>query len=147
MKAESPSLPGPLAGRSIALIFERESLRTRVAFEVGIAQLGGHPIFLQQETIGLATRESVNDIGRVLSGYCAAIVARTTKHQTCVQLAESAGVPVVNAMTDLVHPCQVLADAMTLRKPGGSARRSRSPTSAMATIWPIRGLSWPRNSH
>jgi ornithine carbamoyltransferase len=117
-KAEPPSLPGPLAGRSIALIFERESLRTRVAFEVGIAQLGGHPIFLQQETIGLATRESVNDIGRVLSGYCAAIVARTTKHQTCVQLAESAGVPVVNAMTDLVHPCQVLADAMTLQEAG-----------------------------
>lgn len=118
LKVEPPSLPGPLAGRSIALIFERESLRTRVAFEVGIAQLGGHPIFLPRETIGLATRESVNDIGRVLSGYCAAIVARTTKHQTCVQLAESAGVPVVNAMTDLVHPCQVLADAMTLQEAG-----------------------------
>lgn len=118
MKAEAAPIPGPLAGRSVALIFERESLRTRVAFEVGIAQLGGHPIFLQQETIGLVTRESVYDIGRVLSGYCSAIVARTTKHQTCVQLAESATVPVVNAMTDLVHPCQILADAMTLQEAG-----------------------------
>jgi ornithine carbamoyltransferase len=118
IKSEPPDGPARLARQSIALIFERESLRTRVAFEVGIAQLGGHPIFLQQETIGLATRESVYDIGRVLSGYCRAIVARTTKHQTCVQLAESASIPVVNAMTDLVHPCQVLADAMTLQEAG-----------------------------
>jgi len=118
IKAEPLPSPGPLARQSIALIFERESLRTRVAFEVGIAQLGGHPIFLQQETIGLATRESVHDIGKVLSGYCRLIVARTLKHQTCVQLAESADVPVVNAMTDLVHPCQILADAMTLQEAG-----------------------------
>jgi ornithine carbamoyltransferase len=110
--------PLPLSRRSVALIFEKESLRTRVAFEVGIAELGGHPIFLQQSDIGLATRESVNDIARTLSGYCTAIVARTSRHQTCVQLAESASVPVVNAMTDLVHPCQILADAMTLQELG-----------------------------
>ena len=108
----------PLAGKSVALVFERESLRTRVSFEVGIAQLGGFPIFLQQETIGIATRESVHDIGSVLSQYNELIVARTTKHQTCIQLAESATVPVINAMTDLVHPCQVLADVFTLKEMG-----------------------------
>jgi ornithine carbamoyltransferase len=107
-----------LARRSVALIFEKESLRTRVSFEVGVAQLGGHPIFLQQETIGIATRESVHDIGAVLSRYNDIIVARTVRHQTCVQLAESAGIPVINAMTDLLHPCQILADVFTLQEAG-----------------------------
>jgi len=118
LKSGSPLSFTPLAGKSVALVFERESLRTRVSFEVGIAQLGGFPIFLQQETIGIATRESVHDIGSVLSQYNELIVARTTKHQTCVQLAESATVPVINAMTDLVHPCQVLADVFTLKEMG-----------------------------
>ena len=107
-----------LARKSVALIFEKESLRTRVAFEVGVAQLGGHPIFLQQDTIGIATRESVHDIGVVLSRYNEIIVARTIRHQTCVQLAESAVVPVINAMTDLLHPCQILADVFTLQEAG-----------------------------
>ncbi|MEW6512181.1 MAG: ornithine carbamoyltransferase [Bacteroidota bacterium] len=107
-----------LARRSVALVFDKESLRTRVAFEVGAAQLGAHPIFLQQETIGIATRESVHDIGAVLSRYSDVIVARTTRHQTCVQLAESATVPVINAMTDLLHPCQILADVLTLQEAG-----------------------------
>lgn len=108
----------PLTGKSAALVFERESLRTRVSFEVCIAQLGGFPIFLQQDTIGMATRESVHDIAAVLSQYNELIVARTTKHQTCVQLAESATVPVINAMTDLLHPCQILADVFTLKEMG-----------------------------
>jgi ornithine carbamoyltransferase len=105
-----------LAGRSVGLVFERESLRTHVSFEVGINQLGGHPIFLRQETIGMATRESVHDIAQVLSQYVALIVARTVRHQTCVQLAESSSVPVINALTDLVHPCQILADVLTLQE-------------------------------
>lgn len=108
----------PLTNKSAALIFERESLRTRVSFEVCVAQLGGHPVFLQQETIGMATRESVHDIGAVLSHYNELIVARTAKHQTVVQLAESATVPVINAMTDLLHPCQILADLYTLQETG-----------------------------
>jgi len=106
----------PLSGKTAALIFEKASLRTRVSFEVGIAQLGGHSIFLQQEAIGMSTRESVHDIASVLSQYNDLIVARTAKHQTCVQLAESAAVPVINALTDLVHPCQVLADVFTLQE-------------------------------
>jgi ornithine carbamoyltransferase len=116
MKAGELDARQPLANKAVALIFEKESLRTRVSFEVGIAQLGGHPIFLQQETIGMATRESVHDIALVLSQYAALIVARTLKHQTCIQLAESASIPVINALTDLLHPCQILADAMTLQE-------------------------------
>lgn len=105
-----------LAGRSVGLVFERESLRTHVSFEVGIVQLGGHPIFLRQESIGMATRESVHDIAQVLSQYVALIVARTVRHQTCVQIAESSSVPVINALTDLLHPCQILADVLTLQE-------------------------------
>jgi ornithine carbamoyltransferase len=115
----------PLAGKTVALIFERESLRTRVSFEVGIVELGGHPIFLQQGTIGMATRESVHDIALALSQYVSLIVARTIRHQTCLQLAESATVPVINALTDLVHPCQVLADALTLQERGKLTPTSR----------------------
>jgi ornithine carbamoyltransferase len=114
-----------MKGRSAALVFERQSLRTRVSFEVGIVELGGHPIFLQQETIGIATRESVHDIARALSQYVSLIVARTVRHQTCVQLAESASVPVINALTDLVHPCQILADALTLQELGKFARSTK----------------------
>jgi len=115
----------PMLPWTASLVFERESLRTRVSFEVGIAQLGGHPIFLQQETIGMATRESVHDIGLILSQYCELIIARTIRHQTCVQLAESATVPVINALTDLVHQCQILADAFTLMEHGCFSPSSR----------------------
>jgi ornithine carbamoyltransferase len=118
LKGGEAQKASPLAGRGVALVFERESLRTRVSFEVGIVELGGHPIFLQQETIGMATRESVHDIAQALSQYVSLIVARTIRHQTCVQLAESATVPVINALTDLVHPCQILADALTLQELG-----------------------------
>jgi len=118
VKAQRDDTFFPLKGKSAALIFERESLRTRVSFEVGILQLGGHPIVLQQETIGMSTRESVHDIAQVLSQYNDLIVARTTKHQSCVQLAESASIPVINAMTDLLHPCQILSDAFTLLELG-----------------------------
>jgi ornithine carbamoyltransferase len=87
-----------------------------VSFDVGAAQLGAHTVFLDHERIGLSTRESVHDVALTLSGYCDLIVARTINHQTLVQLAESARIPVINAMTDLLHPCQVLADAATLKE-------------------------------
>lgn len=118
IKSDPQGSHASLANKSAALIFERESLRTRVSFEVGILQLGGHSIVLQQETIGMAMRESVHDIAQVLSQYNELIIARTTRHQTCVQLAESAVVPVINAMTDLLHPCQILSDAFTLQELG-----------------------------
>lgn len=118
LKAAPPQTTGPLFRKSAALIFERESLRTRVSFEVGVTQLGGHPVVLQRESIGMATRESVHDVAQTLSQYNDLIIARTVRHQTCVQLAESSTVPVINAMTDLLHPCQILADALTLREMG-----------------------------
>ena len=118
LKRGEPGNYVPLSHKSAVLIFERESLRTRVSFEVCVAQLGGHPVVLQQETNGMATRESVHDIGSVLSHYNELIIARTVRHQTVVQLAESATVPVINAMTDLLHPCQVLSDIFTLRELG-----------------------------
>ena len=114
MKHERPSKFRPLADKTAALIFEKPSLRTRVSFEVGILQLGGHSIFLPQQDIGVATRESVRDIAEVLSRYNDLIVARTMKQETVEGLAVYATIPVINALTDLLHPCQVMADAFTL---------------------------------
>lgn len=108
----------PLKGKSIAMIFQRPSLRTRVSFEVGINQLGGYPVVLSQEGIGVGTRESVADIALLLSRYCDGLVARLFDHAVLTELAASAPVPVINALTDLSHPCQVLADLYTLRQHG-----------------------------
>lgn len=108
----------PLARKTAVMIFECPSLRTRVSFEVGIAQLGGHTVVLDDSTIRMASRESAHDIGAIVSQYADLVIARTVRHQSCVQLAESATVPVINAMTDLLHPCQVLGDIATLMAAG-----------------------------
>ncbi|HEV8537634.1 MAG TPA: ornithine carbamoyltransferase [Bacteroidota bacterium] len=104
----------PLAHKTAALIFEKPSLRTLVSFEVGIAQLGGQSVYLSQQSIGLATRESVRDVAEVLSRYNDLIVARTMQHATVEELGEHATIPVINALTDLLHPCQIMADVYTL---------------------------------
>jgi ornithine carbamoyltransferase len=106
----------PLSGRVVTQIYQKPSLRTRVSFEVGIRQLGGETIVLSQEGIGLGTRESTYDVATVLSGYGDMIVARLFSHQTLLELARHATVPVINALTDLSHPCQVLADLYTMRQ-------------------------------
>jgi ornithine carbamoyltransferase len=106
----------PLAGKSIALVFDKPSLRTRVSFEVGIARLGGTTTCLTGTEIGLGGRESVADIARTLSRYVDAIVIRTLSHDVLTQLAEAADVPVINALTEWEHPCQALADLLTLRE-------------------------------
>ncbi len=103
-----------LAGRTLAMIFEKPSLRTRVTFEVGIAQLGGHAVYLAPPDIGLGTRETVPDVAQNLSRWVDIIMARTFSHQTIVELAQHATVPVINALSDLLHPCQILADCVTL---------------------------------
>ena len=118
MKRNSRSGFRPLEGKTAALIFEKQSLRTHVSFEVGIAQLGGQAVFLSQQQIGVQTRESVKDIAEVLSCYNDLIIARTMKHETVEELAVSASVPVINALTDLLHPCQIMADVFTLREKG-----------------------------
>jgi ornithine carbamoyltransferase len=109
-----------LAGRSVALVFERPSTRTRISFEVGVAELGGTPIVLRGDELQLTRGESIPDTGHVISRYVHAIVIRSGSHEAVVELAESAEVPVVNALTPLHHPCQALADLLTLRERFGS---------------------------
>ena len=106
--------PARLAGKSLAMIFEKPSLRTRVTFEVGMTQLGGHPVYLTPKDIQLGERESVADIARNLERWVDLIMARTFSHATLVELARSARVPVINGLSDLLHPCQVLTDCFTL---------------------------------
>ncbi len=105
--------PRPLEGKAVACIFTKESLRTRISFEVGINQLGGHPIYITDKEIKLGQRESVADAARVLSRYVGLIMIRTFAHTDVTELAKYATVPVVNGLTDLVHPCQILGDYFT----------------------------------
>jgi ornithine carbamoyltransferase len=112
----APQWPAVLAGRSVALIFEQPSTRTRVSFEVGIARLGGHPVVLAGRDMQLGRGESIEDTARVLSRFVDAIVIRTVDHQKVATLARHADVPVINALTHDHHPCQGLADLMTIRE-------------------------------
>jgi ornithine carbamoyltransferase len=105
-----------LAGRSIALVFEKPSTRTRISFEVGVAELGATPIVMRGDEMQLSRGESVGDTARVLSRYVDAIVIRSGSHEAVAELAAAAEVPVVNALTPLHHPCQALADLLTLRE-------------------------------
>ena len=105
-----------LAGRSIALVFERPSTRTRISFEVGVAELGATPIVLRGDEMQVSRGESVGDTARVLSRYVDAIVIRSGSHEAVAELAAAADVPVVNGLTPLHHPCQALADLLTLRE-------------------------------
>ncbi len=105
-----------LAGKSVALIFEHPSTRTRVSFEVGIAELGGTPVVLRADEMQISRGESIGDIGRVLSRYVHAIAMRTSSDETLAELADAADVPVINMLTPLHHPCQALADLLTLQE-------------------------------
>jgi ornithine carbamoyltransferase len=117
--------PEILRGQTIAMLFEKPSLRTRVSFEVGMKQLGGTAIYLSQAEVGLGQREPVKDVARVLSRYVSGIVARTYAHEALVELAEAADVPVINALSDDEHPCQALADLLTVREKKGRLRGVR----------------------
>jgi len=103
-----------LAGKSMAMIFEKPSLRTRVTFEIGMSQLGGYAVNLTPKDIQLGQRESVADIARNLERWVDLIMARTFAHDTLVELARHASVPVINGLSDLLHPCQVLTDCFTI---------------------------------
>ena len=105
-----------LRGQTLAMIFEKPSLRTRVSFDVGMNQLGGHSIYLAPADIGLGSRESIPDVARVLGRMCDGIMARVFKHETVVELAQWANVPVINGLCDIEHPCQALADLLTLHE-------------------------------
>src|SRR6267378_4268090 len=108
-----------LAGRTVALIFEKPSLRTRLSFDVGIAQLGGHCVYLSPQEVGLGRRESVSDVARVASRMADAVVLRVNAHETIEEFARFASVPVINGLSDLSHPCQGLADILTISEKKG----------------------------
>lgn len=120
MKASGAATAKPLLGKQVAILFQKPSMRTRVSFEVGIARLGGHAVTLGEADVQLGTRETFSDAGRVLDRYVDCIVARFRSHEELEQLAHWASVPVINALTDREHPCQVLADLMTVREHLGS---------------------------
>jgi ornithine carbamoyltransferase len=103
-----------LSGKSLALLFEKPSLRTKVSFDIAMNQLGGHSIYLSPEEVGLGKRESVADVARVLSRYVDGIAARTFSHETVQTLARYSPVPVINSLSDHEHPCQALADLLTI---------------------------------
>ncbi len=106
----------PLAGKTLAMIFMKASTRTRVSFEVGTSQLGGHALFLSPRDVQLGRGEPIADTARVLSRYVDGIMIRTFAHQDVEELARYSGVPVINGLTDLLHPCQILADLLTVRQ-------------------------------
>ena len=105
-----------LGRRTVALVFERPSTRTRISFQVGIAELGGHPLALRADELQLGRGESIGHTARMLSSYVHAVVIRAGAHETVAKLADAAEVPVVNGLTPLHHPCQALADLLTLRE-------------------------------
>jgi len=116
----------PLAGRTLAMIFEKSSTRTRVSFEAGMVQLGGHALFLSSRDIQIGRGEPIRDTARVLSRYVDAIMIRTFAHETAVELARFATIPVINGLTDLLHPCQVLADVLTIQEEFGVELEART---------------------
>jgi ornithine carbamoyltransferase len=116
VKKRPVSYRNKLRGRSLGLIFQKPSNRTRVSFEVGMAQLGGYSIYLGPDDIKLGVREAAKDISLTLSRYLDVIVARTYKHKDVVDLAENATIPVINGLSDLCHPCQGLADIFTIQE-------------------------------
>ncbi|MSQ12338.1 MAG: ornithine carbamoyltransferase [Dehalococcoidia bacterium] len=112
LKGGKPS--SPLARKTLALLFEKPSLRTRASFDVAMEQIGGHALYLGPQEVGLGTREPASDVGRVLSRYVDAIACRTFAQRTLEELARAASVPVINALSDQEHPCQALADILTV---------------------------------
>jgi ornithine carbamoyltransferase len=106
----------PLDGKVLAMLFEKPSLRTRVSFEVGFKQLGGHPMYLSPNEVGIGKRESTADVGNVLSRFADIISYRAFSHQNVVEIGEYATVPVINALDDIEHPCQTMADLLTIKE-------------------------------
>lgn len=116
---QSGKMATPLKGKTLAMIFDKPSTRTRISFEVGIIQLGGAALHLQRDDLQLGRGESVEDTAHVLSRYVDGILIRTFSHELVESLAQFATIPVINGLTDLVHPCQILADLMTIQEEKG----------------------------
>lgn len=119
LKANPKNIGMPLTGKSMGMIFQKPSNRTRVSFEVGMTQLGGHAIYLGPDTIKLGEREKTSDIAKTLERYLDVIVARVFKHDDIIELAKHSRIPVINGLSDLSHPCQALADLYTIKEKSG----------------------------
>jgi len=119
LKEKRQDFGAPLKGKTLGLIFEKPSNRTRVSFEVGITELGGHAIYLGSYEIDLGKRESPEDVAKVLSRYLNGIIARTFSHRTVMELARHSSIPVINGLTDYQHPCQALSDLFTIKENKG----------------------------
>src|SRR5699024_10416663 len=110
----------PLKGKTLGMIFEKSSTRTRISFEAGIYQLGGTGLFLNANDLQLGRGEEVSDTAKIVSGYLDGVMIRTYSQEMVTELAENATIPVINGLTDLYHPCQVLADLQTIKEVKGS---------------------------
>jgi len=124
-KADPGEVPAALAGKGVAALFEKPSARTRISIEMAVATLGGHPIYVRAEEVGLDTRETVEDVARTMAGMCAVIAARVFDHRTLDRMAAVVDVPIVNLLSDTAHPCQALADLLTLREHFGTIEGRR----------------------
>jgi ornithine carbamoyltransferase len=124
-KRDPDAVPDVLAGQSVAALFQKPSARTRVSVEVAVATLGGHPIYLREEEVGVDRRESAEDVARTLASMCTLIAARVFEHSLLERMVEAVDVPVVNLLSDAAHPCQALADLLTLRERLGSLEGRR----------------------
>src|SRR6266566_5912508 len=124
-KRDPALVPRVLEGQGVAALFEKPSARTRISIEMAVATLGGHPIYVREEEVGLDVRETVEDVARTMAGMCAAIAARVFEHATLERMAAVVEVPIVNLLSDLAHPCQALADLLTIREHFGSLEGRR----------------------
>jgi ornithine carbamoyltransferase len=120
LKKDKAKYADALKGKSMGLIFQKPSNRTRVSFEIGMVQLGGYALYLGPSEIGMGGRESVKDVAKVLSRYLDVLVARTYKHEDVEELAKQATVPVINGLSDFEHPCQALSDIFTIKEKFGT---------------------------
>jgi ornithine carbamoyltransferase len=124
-KADPSEVPPVLEGKGVAALFEKPSARTRISIEMAVSTLGGHPIYVRPEEVGLDTRETVEDVARTMAGMCAVIAARVFDHRTLERMKAVVDVPIVNLLSDTSHPCQALADLLTLREHFGSIEGRR----------------------
>jgi ornithine carbamoyltransferase len=124
-KRNPGDVPAPLTGHGVALLFEKPSARTRTSTEMAVVTLGGHPVYIRPEEVGLGVRETVEDVARTLASYCRVLAARVFDHGTLEAMAASVDIPVVNLLSDRAHPCQALADYLTLRETFGSLEGRR----------------------
>jgi ornithine carbamoyltransferase len=124
-KADPGAVPQVLSGQGVAALFQKPSARTRISIEMAVATLGGHPIYVRDEEVGLDSRETVEDVARTMAGMCSVIAARVYDHDVLRRMADVVDIPVVNLLSDIAHPCQALADLLTIREHFGDLEGRR----------------------